>query len=148
MFDIIVSGGRDSLSFTGLEPALPEVEKLPFEEANQHPLEKTYILCTKNEFATGTKAAQKNNCTRRKQMDVPRVADIPGASRRNAGRGGAVVAGYRMVFVSIKDTEFRQNGCFTSQILPAQSVSSGPLLKKGVIYCTMIVPFIDGWIEQ
>lgn len=58
LFDIITSGGRDPLSFTGLEPAAPYVEKLQFDAQKIKSLPKTYILCTKSEFAGVTHVAR------------------------------------------------------------------------------------------
>jgi pimeloyl-ACP methyl ester carboxylesterase len=58
LFDLLASGGRDPLSFTGLEPAALYVEKLQFDTAKLQRLPKTYILCTKSEFATVTKVAR------------------------------------------------------------------------------------------
>lgn len=59
LFDIIVSGGCDPLSFTGLEPAPPYVEKLQYDTRTLERLEKTYILCTKSEFSAVTRLARK-----------------------------------------------------------------------------------------
>ncbi|WAC05892.1 MAG: alpha/beta hydrolase [Methanoregula sp.] len=58
LFDLIVSGGCDPLSFAGLEPAPPYVEKLQFDAAKIKPLKKTYILCTKSEFKGVTRIAK------------------------------------------------------------------------------------------
>ncbi|HMK54559.1 MAG TPA: alpha/beta hydrolase [Methanobacteriaceae archaeon] len=58
LFDIIISGGRDPLSFVGLEPAAPYVEKLIFNLKKIDLLPKTYILCTKSEFASVTHIAR------------------------------------------------------------------------------------------
>ena len=58
LFDIIVSGGRDPMSFAGLEPAAPYVEKLQFDAQKIKPLPKTYILCTESEFAAVTHVAK------------------------------------------------------------------------------------------
>lgn len=57
LFDIIASGGCDPLSFTGLEPASPYVEKLYFEAETLKQIPKTYILCTKSIFTSVTKIA-------------------------------------------------------------------------------------------
>ena len=59
LFDIIVSGGCDPLSFVGLEPAAPYLEKLQFDARKLEPLPKTYILCTKSEFASVTHVARR-----------------------------------------------------------------------------------------
>jgi pimeloyl-ACP methyl ester carboxylesterase len=58
LFDIIASGGSDPLSFAGLEPAAPYVEKLQFDSRNLESLPKTYILCTESEFASVTNVAR------------------------------------------------------------------------------------------
>lgn len=58
LFDIITSSGRDPLSFPGLESAPPYVEKLQFDPHNLNPIPKTYILCTKSEFACVTQLAK------------------------------------------------------------------------------------------
>lgn len=59
LFNVIASGGCDPLSFSGLEPAAAYVEKLQFNPAILQRLRKTYILCTKSEFAVVTEAARK-----------------------------------------------------------------------------------------
>jgi pimeloyl-ACP methyl ester carboxylesterase len=51
LFDIIASAGSDPMSFAGLEPAPPYVEKLQFDAQKIELLPKTYILCTESEFA-------------------------------------------------------------------------------------------------
>jgi len=58
LFDIIVSSGRDPMSFVGLEPAAPYVEKLQFDAEKIKQLPKTYILCTESEFASVTSVAR------------------------------------------------------------------------------------------
>jgi pimeloyl-ACP methyl ester carboxylesterase len=58
LFDIIVCGNRDPLSFAGLEPAPPYVEKLLFDARKIQAIPKTYILCTKSEFAPVTHLAR------------------------------------------------------------------------------------------
>jgi pimeloyl-ACP methyl ester carboxylesterase len=58
LFDIIASGGSDPLSFAGLEPAAPYVEKLQFDAGNLESLPKTYIPCTESEFASVTNVAR------------------------------------------------------------------------------------------
>lgn len=58
LFDIIASGGRDPLSFAGLEPAAPYVEKLHFNSDKIKLIPKTYILCTESEFASVTNVAK------------------------------------------------------------------------------------------
>jgi hypothetical protein len=59
LFDIIASGGRDPLSFPGLEAAAAYVEKLQFDARKVTPLPKTYILCTESEFAVVTHGAKR-----------------------------------------------------------------------------------------
>ena len=58
LFDIIASGGRDPLSFVGLEPDAPYVEKLHFNSDKIKLIRKTYILCTESEFASVTNVAK------------------------------------------------------------------------------------------
>lgn len=58
LFDIIASGGSDPLSFTGLEPATPYVEKLQFDPQKVKQLPKTYIFCTESEFASVSHVAK------------------------------------------------------------------------------------------
>ncbi len=58
LFDIIVSGGSDPVSFAGLEPAAPYMEKLQFDAQKIKPLPKTYILCTESELASVTNVAK------------------------------------------------------------------------------------------
>jgi pimeloyl-ACP methyl ester carboxylesterase len=59
LFDIIASGGRDPLSFAGLEALPPYVERLSFDPAIIIRLPKTYILCTQSDFAVVTRSAKK-----------------------------------------------------------------------------------------
>ncbi|MFZ0035595.1 MAG: hypothetical protein WAK60_11495, partial [Sedimentisphaerales bacterium] len=58
LFNIIVSGGSDPMSFAGLEQAAPYVEKLQFNAQKIKSLPKTYILCTESEFASVTIVAK------------------------------------------------------------------------------------------
>ena len=58
LFDLISSGGRDPMSFAGLEPAKPYVEKLQFDAEKIKSLSKTYILCTESDFASVTRVAR------------------------------------------------------------------------------------------
>ena len=58
LFDIIESGGREPLSFPGLEPAPPYVEKLWFDRSRWRPIPKTYVRCTKSDFLPVTKVAE------------------------------------------------------------------------------------------
>jgi pimeloyl-ACP methyl ester carboxylesterase len=59
LFDIIVSAGIDPMSFSGLEPAPPYVEKLHFDAAKIERLQKTYIRCTHSDFTAVTNVARK-----------------------------------------------------------------------------------------
>jgi pimeloyl-ACP methyl ester carboxylesterase len=59
LFDVIVAGGCDPLLFPGLELAAAYVEKLQFDPNKVKSLPKTYILCTKSEFAYVTRVAKK-----------------------------------------------------------------------------------------
>jgi hypothetical protein len=59
LFDIIASGGSDPVSFAGLEPVAPYVEKLQFDAQKIKLLPKIYILCTESEFASVTNVARK-----------------------------------------------------------------------------------------
>ena len=54
----IESGGREPLSFPGLEPAPPYVEKLWFDRSRWRPIPKTYVRCTKSDFLPVTKVAE------------------------------------------------------------------------------------------
>ena len=58
LFDLIREGGRDPLSFPGLEPDPPYVEKLQFDPAAVRAIRKTYVLCTKSDFSAITKVAK------------------------------------------------------------------------------------------
>lgn len=58
LFDIIVSGGCDPMSFAGLEQAAPYVEKLQFDAQKIKLLPKTYILCTESDFTSVTNVAR------------------------------------------------------------------------------------------
>jgi pimeloyl-ACP methyl ester carboxylesterase len=58
LFDIIVSTGRDPLSFAGLEADPPYVEKLQFDAQKVKSLPKTYIRCTKSDFLIVTTDAK------------------------------------------------------------------------------------------
>lgn len=84
LFDILVSGGYDPQSFAGLEPAPPYVEKLQFDAAALKRLKKTYILCTKSEFAIVTTIAKKKIAIQNhhwKYREIPAshvpMADMP-----------------------------------------------------------------------
>lgn len=84
LFDIIVSGGCDPLSFAGLEPAAPYVKKLQFDPQKLQRLRKTYILCTKSEFAVVTKVARKKIAAAKNEwtyVELPAshvpMADLP-----------------------------------------------------------------------
>lgn len=58
LFDLIASGSRDPLSYAGLEVAAPYTEPLQFDPRKIERLPKTYILCTKSEFASVTQLAR------------------------------------------------------------------------------------------
>jgi pimeloyl-ACP methyl ester carboxylesterase len=84
LFDLIVSGCCDPLSFAGLGPAQPYVEKLQFDPAKIEPLPKTYILCTKSEFAAVTHIAREKIAANEKgwtYLELPSshvpMADMP-----------------------------------------------------------------------
>ena len=85
LFDIIVAGGRDPVSFAGLEPAPPYVEKLQFDDRIIQRLPKTYVLCTESEFAPVTNVARKKiaaaarewTCIELPTSHVP-MASMPG----------------------------------------------------------------------
>ena len=84
LFDLIASGGCDPLSFAGLEPAPPYVEKLQFDSRKLQPLPKTYILCTKSEFKIVTNVAKKKIAAGKKgwtYLELPSshvpMADMP-----------------------------------------------------------------------
>jgi len=86
LFDLIASGGCDPLSFAGLEAAPPFVEKLQYDAVKNNLLPKTYILCTKSEFALVTRLARQKIATAKKgwtylellSSHVP-MADLPEA---------------------------------------------------------------------
>jgi len=59
LFDVIVSGGRDPASVTGLESVAPYIEKLQFDQRKVDMLPKTYIRCTESEFMIVTNVAIK-----------------------------------------------------------------------------------------
>jgi pimeloyl-ACP methyl ester carboxylesterase len=84
LFDIIVSGGCDPLSFAGLEPAAPYVEKLQYDAQKIKLLPKTYILGTKSEFAAVTRVARQKIAATEKEwtnFELPSshvpMADMP-----------------------------------------------------------------------
>ena len=84
LFDVIASGGCDPLSFAGLEPAAAYVEKLQFDPRRLQRLQKTYILCTKSEFAIVTKVAREKIAAAKNQwtyIELPAshvpMADLP-----------------------------------------------------------------------
>ncbi|MHB8162867.1 MAG: alpha/beta fold hydrolase [Methanoregula sp.] len=82
LFDIIVSSGSDPLSFVGLEPAAPYIEKLQFDAEKIKPLPKTYIRCTESEFKSVTDSAkQKISATKNewKFVELP-TSHVPMAS--------------------------------------------------------------------
>jgi pimeloyl-ACP methyl ester carboxylesterase len=66
LFDIIRKGGRDPLSFPGLESAAAYVEEIRFEPLNLRGIGKTYIRCTESEFSMVTCVARdrvESSCT-------------------------------------------------------------------------------------
>jgi pimeloyl-ACP methyl ester carboxylesterase len=84
LFDIIASGGRDPMSFVGLEPAAPYVEKMEFDPEKIKHLPKTYIFCTKSEFAVVTHVAREKIALDKKEwtyIELPSshvpMADMP-----------------------------------------------------------------------
>ena len=84
LFDILVCGGCDPQAFAGLDPAPPCVEKLQFDAEALKRLNKTFILCTKSEFAVVTTiakkkiAAQNQNWKYREILASPvPMADMP-----------------------------------------------------------------------
>jgi pimeloyl-ACP methyl ester carboxylesterase len=58
LFDIIREGGVDPLSIDGLEAAPPYVERLDFDRTALTSIRKSYLLCTKSEFAFVTQVAE------------------------------------------------------------------------------------------
>ncbi|MFA6076383.1 MAG: alpha/beta fold hydrolase [Negativicutes bacterium] len=59
LFDIIVAGGYDPLSFAGLEAVPPYLEKLQFCSEKLISLPKTYIRCMESEFVIISDEARK-----------------------------------------------------------------------------------------
>lgn len=59
LFDLFAEGGVDPLSFAGLEAASAYVEKIRFDPGCLRRIPKTYVLCTKSEFAVVTQAARR-----------------------------------------------------------------------------------------
>jgi len=57
LFDLLTLGMDNPLSFKGLEPAPPYVEKLEFNPEKTSDLPKIYILCTESEFTSVTHLA-------------------------------------------------------------------------------------------
>ncbi|MDY9922836.1 alpha/beta hydrolase [Methanobacterium sp.] len=82
LFDLIALGGRDPLSFAGLEPAPPYVEKLEFNPQVLNGLPKIYILCTESEFVTVTHVAREKIASHPKEwtyLELP-TSHVPMAS--------------------------------------------------------------------
>jgi pimeloyl-ACP methyl ester carboxylesterase len=82
LFDLFASGSRDPMSFEGLEPAAPYVEKLQFDPRKLQSLPKTYILCTESEFAPITHVAREKIATAREKwtyIEIP-SSHVPMAS--------------------------------------------------------------------
>lgn len=73
LFDIIKSGGRDPLSFIGLEPAPPYLEKLHFDDEKIKTLKKTYIRCTKSQFLCVTEVARQKIKAEEKNWDLQEI---------------------------------------------------------------------------
>ena len=59
LFDQFAEGGVDPLSFAGLEAASAYGEKLQFDPLKIRRLPKTYVLCTRSEFAAVTQVARR-----------------------------------------------------------------------------------------
>jgi pimeloyl-ACP methyl ester carboxylesterase len=59
LFDLFAEGKVNPFQFPGLEAASAYVEKLQFDPRKILRLKKTYILCTKSEFAVVSKVAKK-----------------------------------------------------------------------------------------
>jgi len=59
LFDQFAEGGVDPLSYAGLEAVSAYVEKLSFDPRKIQRLPKTYVLCTKSEFAVVTQVARR-----------------------------------------------------------------------------------------
>jgi pimeloyl-ACP methyl ester carboxylesterase len=59
LFDQFALGKVDPLSVTGLEPASAYVERLQFDPVRIRRIPKTYVLCTKSDFAMVTGIARK-----------------------------------------------------------------------------------------
>ena len=57
LFDVIRSGGRDPLSFAGLDPFPPYVEPLRFEPSALKAIPKVYVRCTQSEFGVVSERA-------------------------------------------------------------------------------------------
>jgi len=58
LFDLFAEGKVDPFSFPGLEAALAYREKIRFDPRKIRQIPKTYILCTKSEFAVVTRVAR------------------------------------------------------------------------------------------
>lgn len=59
LFDQFEKGGVNPLSFAGLEAAPAYVEKVTFDPRPVRRIRKSYVLCTKSEFATVTRFAKR-----------------------------------------------------------------------------------------
>lgn len=85
LFDLIRSAGSDPHSFAGLEPAPPYTEKIAFDQKNLRRIKKTYVRCTKSDFAVVTHSARRKIAATARQWDyrelpsshVP-MAEMPG----------------------------------------------------------------------
>jgi pimeloyl-ACP methyl ester carboxylesterase len=58
LFDLFADGRVDPSSFPGLEAATAYVEKIRFDPQKIRRIHKSYVLCTKSEFADVTRAAR------------------------------------------------------------------------------------------
>ena len=84
LFDLIASAGIDPFSVPGLEPVRPYTEKLQFDQELIRSIEKTYIRCTKSDFAPVTGAVCRRieaagegwTCLELPSSHVP-MADMP-----------------------------------------------------------------------
>jgi len=59
LFDQFYQGGVDPFSFAGLEDAAAYVEKIRFDPRKARGIPKTYVFCSKSEFATVTVVAKR-----------------------------------------------------------------------------------------
>lgn len=64
LFDLFMENGANPLSFAGLEATVAYVETLQFDPRPLQRLKKTYIFCTRSEFAMVTQGAKKKIAAR------------------------------------------------------------------------------------